>query len=73
MCHAAIVARKYGLPAVLCMGTATQRITASDLIRVDADDGVHRPSPSTLLSWMGAERLVANATTVGLSQRRAQA
>jgi pyruvate,water dikinase len=39
MCHAAIVAREYGLPAVLGTGSATKRIATGDLIRVDADNG----------------------------------
>jgi pyruvate,water dikinase len=40
MCHAAIVAREYGLPAVLGTGSATKRITTGDLIRVEADAGI---------------------------------
>jgi pyruvate,water dikinase len=40
MCHAAIVAREYGLPAVLGTGTATKHITTGDRIRVDADNGI---------------------------------
>jgi phosphohistidine swiveling domain-containing protein len=40
MCHAAIVAREYGLPAVVGTGTATKQIKTGDLIRVDADAGV---------------------------------
>ena len=40
MSHAAIVAREYGLPAVLGTGTATKRIATGDLIRVDGDRGV---------------------------------
>jgi pyruvate,water dikinase len=39
MCHAAIVAREYGLPAVLGTGRATKQIGTGDLIRVDADHG----------------------------------
>jgi pyruvate,water dikinase len=39
MCHAAIVAREYGLPAVVGTGSATQRIKTGDWIRVDADRG----------------------------------
>jgi len=46
MCHAAIVAREYGLPAVLGTGTATKQITTGDLIRVDADNGVITILPS---------------------------
>ncbi len=37
MCHAAIVAREYGLPAVVGTGTGTKRIRTGDLLRVDAD------------------------------------
>jgi pyruvate,water dikinase len=40
MCHAAIVAREYGLPAVLGTGSATKRIATGDRIRVDADTGI---------------------------------
>jgi pyruvate, water dikinase len=40
MCHAAIVAREYRLPAVLGTGSATKRIATGDLIRVDADNGI---------------------------------
>jgi len=40
MCHAAIVSREYGLPAVLGTGSATRQIKTGDVIRVDADNGV---------------------------------
>jgi pyruvate,water dikinase len=39
MCHAAIIAREYGLPAVLGAGSATKRIATGDRVRVDADNG----------------------------------
>jgi pyruvate, water dikinase len=39
MCHAAIVAREYGLPAVLGTGSATKQIATGDRIRVDATNG----------------------------------
>jgi pyruvate, water dikinase len=42
MSHAAIVAREYGLPAVIGTGTGTTRIRTGDLLRVDADAGVVR-------------------------------
>jgi pyruvate,water dikinase len=49
MCHAAIVAREYGLPAVVGTGVGTKRIRTGDRIRVDADAGVvtilEGPSP----------------------------
>ena len=40
MCHAAIVAREYGLPAVLGTGTATKQIKTGDRLRVDGSTGV---------------------------------
>jgi len=40
MSHAAIVAREYGLPAVLGTGTATQKIKDGQRIRVDGGRGV---------------------------------
>jgi phosphohistidine swiveling domain-containing protein len=40
MSHAAIVAREYGLPAVVGTGTGTKRINTGDRLRVDADSGV---------------------------------
>jgi pyruvate,water dikinase len=40
MSHAAIVAREYGMPAVVGTGTATQKIRTGDLLRVDGDEGV---------------------------------
>ena len=40
MSHAAIVAREYGLPAVVGTGSATTRIKTGDRVRVDANAGV---------------------------------
>ena len=40
MSHAAIVAREYGLPAVVGTGTATQKIRDGQRIRVDGGQGV---------------------------------
>ena len=40
MCHAAIVAREYGLPAVVGTGTGTKWIKTGDHVRVDADTGI---------------------------------
>jgi pyruvate, water dikinase len=40
MCHAAIVAREYGLPAVVGVSSATKTIKTGDRIRVDGDAGV---------------------------------
>ena len=40
MSHAAIVAREYGMPAVVGTGMATARIKTGDRVRVDGDRGV---------------------------------
>jgi pyruvate,water dikinase len=40
MSHAAIVAREYGLPAVIGTGNATTRIKTGDRLHVDADAGI---------------------------------
>jgi pyruvate, water dikinase len=40
MSHAAIVAREYGLPAVVGTGTATRHIRTGQRVRVDGDRGV---------------------------------
>jgi pyruvate,water dikinase len=40
MSHAAIVAREYGMPAVVGTGSATARIKTGDRVRVDGDSGV---------------------------------
>jgi phosphohistidine swiveling domain-containing protein len=40
MCHAAILAREYGLPTVVGTGSATKRIQTGDRIRVDGHTGV---------------------------------
>jgi pyruvate,water dikinase len=40
MCHAAIVSREYGLPAVVGTGRGTKMIRTGDRIRVDGNTGV---------------------------------
>ncbi|MBA7646951.1 Chondramide synthase cmdD [subsurface metagenome] len=40
MCHAAIIAREEGIPAVAGTWSATRRIRTGDIIRVDGDKGV---------------------------------
>ncbi len=40
MCHAAIVSREYGLPAVVGTGNATQVIRTGQMIRVDGNAGI---------------------------------
>jgi pyruvate,water dikinase len=39
MSHAAIIAREYGLPAVVGTGDATKQIKTGDRVRVDGDNG----------------------------------
>jgi pyruvate,water dikinase len=39
LAHGSIVAREYGIPAVMGTGAATQRIKNGELIRVDGDSG----------------------------------
>jgi pyruvate, water dikinase len=39
MSHAAIVAREYGLPAVVGTGNATSQIKTGDRVRVDGNTG----------------------------------
>ncbi|MCX2983019.1 pyruvate, water dikinase [Halieaceae bacterium IMCC14734] len=38
--HGAVIAREYGLPAIVNLRTATKAIQTGDLIRLDADHGV---------------------------------
>ena len=45
MSHAAIVAREYGMPAVVGTGDATKRIRTGDKVRVDGDRGRVRVLP----------------------------
>ncbi|MEE8371078.1 MAG: PEP-utilizing enzyme, partial [Sphingomonadales bacterium] len=40
MSHAAIVAREYGMPAVVSTGQATRRIKTGQRLRVDGDNGI---------------------------------
>ncbi len=42
MSHAAIVAREYGMPAVVGTGHATKRIKTGQMVRVDGDHGIVR-------------------------------
>ena len=37
--HSSIVAREYGIPAVLGTGVATRRITSGQIVTVDGDAG----------------------------------
>ena len=40
--HAAIVAREYGIPAVVGTGNATELVKTGDCVEVDGDEGVVR-------------------------------
>jgi pyruvate,water dikinase len=40
LAHTAVIAREYGLPAVLATGAATQRLREGDLVTVDGTAGV---------------------------------
>jgi pyruvate,water dikinase len=40
LAHTAVIAREYGLPAVLATGAATQRLRDGDLVTVDGTAGV---------------------------------
>jgi pyruvate,water dikinase len=44
--HGSIVAREYGIPAVMGTGVATQRIRSGQIITVDGDAGMVNLSPS---------------------------
>lgn len=54
--HAAIVAREYGIPAVMGTGDATQRIKDGTPIRVDGDQGVVRLARAAPDSATGGAR-----------------
>jgi pyruvate,water dikinase len=40
MAHAAIIAREYGIPAVVGTGSGTSTIKTGDLIRIDGSEGI---------------------------------
>jgi pyruvate,water dikinase len=51
MCHAAIVCREYGIPAVVGTGFATARLTTGQRVRIDGKAGtvvVLEPAPETI-------------------------
>jgi len=49
LAHGSIVAREYGIPAVMGVGIATHRITSGQIVTVDGDAGtvmlLEPPSP----------------------------
>ncbi|HET6915469.1 MAG TPA: PEP-utilizing enzyme [Acidimicrobiales bacterium] len=38
--HTAVIAREYGIPAVLATGSATRHLSDGDLVSVDGNTGV---------------------------------
>lgn len=48
--HGAVIAREYGLPAIVNLQTATSEFNTGDYVRLDADKGVlsrlHGPQPN---------------------------
>ena len=40
MTHGAVVAREYGIPAVVCVHQATQRLRTGQRVRVDGSTGL---------------------------------
>ncbi len=71
--HSSIVAREYGIPAVLGIGVATQRIATGDRIRVDGtngtvtllDVGLPVPEPRRAPARRNAVAAVAAAALAG--------
>jgi phosphohistidine swiveling domain-containing protein len=51
LAHGSIVAREYGIPAVLGVGQGTQRIKSGDLIAVDGDEGTVQILKEAGESW----------------------
>lgn len=45
--HTAVIAREYGIPAVLATGEATRRLRDGDLVSVDGTSGIVSIAPST--------------------------
>ncbi|MFT4217608.1 MAG: PEP/pyruvate-binding domain-containing protein [Micropruina sp.] len=76
--HGSIVAREYGIPAVLGTGNATKRIRTGDMITVDGGtgtvrlDGSDEPEPSgrRLPSWLPWAIGTTAATAVVVWRRR---
>jgi rifampicin phosphotransferase len=48
--HSSMVAREYGVPAVLGSGVATQRLSSGQLITVDGDAGTVTPADAASAS-----------------------
>jgi phosphohistidine swiveling domain-containing protein len=81
--HSSIVAREYGIPAVLGTGVATRRIPDGARVRVDGDagtvtlldevgevDAAAAPAPTTRRPWRIAVVGAAGALAVGIWLRR---
>ncbi|HEY0815370.1 MAG TPA: PEP/pyruvate-binding domain-containing protein [Pseudonocardia sp.] len=73
--HSSIVAREYGIPAVLGTGVATRRITDGALVRVDGDAGTvtlldedaEGPAPVARARPLRRAALAAGALAVGVA------
>ena len=68
--HSSIVAREYGIPAVLGTGVATRRITSGQTITVDGDAGrvilTESDSESAAPAPVGQSRWVAGLVGAGV-------
>ena len=71
--HSSIVAREYGIPAVLGTGVATRRISTGDRLRVDGNAGTvtlldqAAPVPAPIAQRPWAAYALAAAVVVGLA------
>ena len=61
LAHGSIVAREYGIPAVLGVGDATQRIKSGQRIAIDGDRGLATPAGRRLTRIPGANLWVNQA------------
>jgi len=48
-CHAAIVAREFGIPCIVGAGDATRKLTTGMVVRVDANRGVVEEASESML------------------------
>jgi phosphoenolpyruvate-protein kinase (PTS system EI component) len=57
--HTAVIAREYGIPAVLATGEASRRLRDGDLVSVDGTTGVVSFNPRSVTS-VGPDSLVTH-------------
>ena len=67
--HGSIVAREYGIPAVLGTGAATRRITSGQSIRVDGDAGTVTLLGGAVAGRPAPEEVAAGARKVSAAGR----